>query len=163
MNQFYQHLQSRRKGATQLSLHQVARRATSQRDFAGKQSFPIPVWNGLLEHRPRIGGAIWEFLWCLDRITSEQDGIGLVLGGAPVKAARIAANLQEHPDQAKKNLRRLEAGGYIRRRRTPYGMVLSVLNSCKFGIWRKVKRKNESSFHSSQDKTNRPRQRRRSS
>jgi hypothetical protein len=111
----------------------------TDRRYRGKQSRPIPVWNGVLEHRERIGDAIWEFLWCLDAITQETDGAGIVLGGAPVKAERIAGDLKRDVETTRKNLRKLREKKYIRTRRTAYGFVIEVLNSKKFGIWQKEK------------------------
>ena len=111
----------------------------TDRRYRGKQSRPIPVWNGVLEHRGRIGDAIWEFLWCLDAITKDADGIGIVHGGVPVKAERLAADLKRDVETTRKNLRKLREKKYIRTRRTPYGFVIEVLNSKKFGIWHKEK------------------------
>lgn len=115
----------------------------SQRRYRGKQSRPIPVWNGVLEHRQRIDAAIWAFLWLLDGITDERDGFGIVLGGAPVKAKRMAADLAFDERTVREHLDTLEANRYIRRRRTPYGYVFEVCNSRKFGIWRAHKRSEE--------------------
>jgi hypothetical protein len=117
-------------------LHEAALAAGHNRRYGEKISFPIPVWNGLLEHRERIGNAIWEFFWCIDKITEEADGIGLVFGGAPVKISAIAADLHEGEKSARLHLAILEKYGYIRRIRTPYGFVIRVVNSRKFGIWR---------------------------
>lgn len=109
------------------------------RTYRGEPSRPIPVWNGVLEHRDRIGEALWEFLWCLDRITLERNGIGLVFGGTPVKLERIVADLKGGKETVRRHLGKLVDGKYIRMRRTPYGQVIEVLNSKKFGIWGKEK------------------------
>lgn len=114
----------------------------TDRRYRGKQSRPIPVWNGILEHRERIGDAIWEFLWCLDAITQEMDGAGKVHGGAPVKVERIAADLKGDQESTRRHLQRLKDEKYLRIRRTPYGQVIEVLHSKKFGIWRKEKPQN---------------------
>ena len=55
------------------------------RKYGEKESHPFYVWNGVLEakHRRRIGPAVWEFLWLLDCITKEKDGIGKVWNGKP--------------------------------------------------------------------------------
>jgi hypothetical protein len=120
-------------------LHTKGNFSMTDRRYRGKQSRPIPVWNGVLEHRERIGDAIWEFLWCLDAITQETDSVGIVHGGAPVKAERIAADLKRDVETTRKNLRKLREKKYIRTRRTAYGFVIEVLNSKKFGIWQKEK------------------------
>lgn len=117
--------------------------AGNDRSYRGKKSYPIPVWNGLLEHKTRIGSTIWVFLWCLDKITSEQNGLGMVHGGAPVKAKQIAADVNESPKTVERHLRRLVRGHYIVARRTPYGLVLSVTNSRKFRIWSAEARKDK--------------------
>ena len=63
------------------------------RKYGNRQSHPLPVWNGILDHRERLGGAIWEFLWCLDKITVEKEGVGIVLGGKPIKVEEIVADI----------------------------------------------------------------------
>jgi hypothetical protein len=116
------------------------------RKYGDRQSHPIPVWNGILEHRQRMGGAIWEFLWCIDRVTKEKDGVGMVLGGQPIKTQRI---LEDVPGSDRETIRlhmkSLEDQRYIRRRRTPYGHVIEVLNSQKRGIWKAEKPQNSGS------------------
>jgi hypothetical protein len=67
-----------------------------------------------------------------------------VNGGAPVKAERIARNLKVSTRTVKQNLRRLTTEGYLKLRRTPYGNVIQVMNSSKFGIWAPHKRSEES-------------------
>jgi hypothetical protein len=114
-----------------------ARQPHDHRLYRGIQSHAIPVWNGIFEHRKKIGEALWEFLWCLDRITSERDAIGLVFGGAPVKIERIIADLGGDKESIRRHLKKLESGKYIRTRRTPYGQVIEVLNSRKFGVFQK--------------------------
>ncbi len=125
------------------------------RRFNGRPSYPLVVWSGLLEHRERMGSAIWEFIWCLDRITREENGIGFVNGGAPVRAKQIAQDFVKQPnekrggknrnetvdeDTVRINLKKLKREGYLQLRRTPYGHVIEVMNSLKFGIWAPCKR-----------------------
>jgi hypothetical protein len=101
-------------------------------------SYPIPVWNGILDHRAKIGNALWEFLWCLDRITEEKDGIGLVLGGKPVRVEEIMADVPgSDRETVRQHMIALAAHKYIRRVRTPYGYRIEVLNSNKQSVWRK--------------------------
>lgn len=108
------------------------------RKYGEKDSHPIPLWNGVFEHYGRIGDAIWEFAWCIDKITEERDGVGLVLGGAPVKIGSIVRDLRgSRKESVRRHMSELEAERYIRRRRTPYGCVIEVLNSQKFGIWKR--------------------------
>jgi hypothetical protein len=117
------------------------------RKYLSKPSHPIPVWNGILEHRERMGSAIWEFLWCLDRVTRETDGVGIVLGGKPVKIHEIMEGCPgSDGETVRQHLRILEERKYIRRRRTPYGHSIEVLNSRKHGIWRTEKPQNTGSL-----------------
>ena len=88
-----------------------------------------------MEHCERIGPALWEFVWIIDKITAESDGIGLVLGGAPVKIRQIAGDLNRGEHSVRRNLDRLEAERYIHRTRTPYGFTITVRNSYKFRVW----------------------------
>lgn len=106
-----------------------------QRRYRGKQSYPIPVWNGILEHMKQIDTAIWLYLWCLDKVTKEKDGIGYVLGGAPVKISTISKELERCPRALGHDFQKLKTR-YLRLRRTPYGYVIMVLNSKKFDIWK---------------------------
>jgi hypothetical protein len=115
----------------------------SARKYGDKVSHVIPVWNGILEHRKRMGNAIWEFLWCLDRITDETEGVGRVLGGQPVTLRRIAKDVPGSDlETVRLHLETLVKEKYIRRRRTPYGYVIEVLNSRKREIWKSEKRQN---------------------
>jgi hypothetical protein len=107
------------------------------RKYRGEKSYPLPLWNGILDHCEKIGPALWEFVWLLDKITLEKDGKGIVLGGAPVKIERIARDLRRSDHTVRRNLDRLQAGKYIERTRTPYGLTIRVRNSRKFGIWSK--------------------------
>jgi hypothetical protein len=79
-------------------------------------------------------------LWCVDAVTKEKDGVGLVHGGAPVKLARILADLKgADRESIRRHLEKLAKAGYLRTKRTPYGQTIEVLNSKKFNIWRKEK------------------------
>jgi hypothetical protein len=107
------------------------------RKYGTQVSRPIPLWNGVFEHYNRIGDALWEFAWCIDRITEEREGIGVVLGGSPVKLRAVVDALKgSNRETVRRHLDKLEKEKYIRRRRTPYGHVIEVLNSRKFGIWK---------------------------
>ncbi len=107
------------------------------RKYRGQPSYAIPVWNGLLEHRDKIGPSVWEFLWLLDKITVEDErGIGWCLGKTPIDTKRIADDLNEHENTAYANLDRLTTEGYIIRKRTPRGYAIGVVNSRKFNAFR---------------------------
>lgn len=99
-------------------------------------TYIIPVSNGLFEHRERLGAAIWEFLWCIDRTTAEEvdeagERWGVVLGGVPVKHQRIAEELGSSVRTVKRNLAHLKAEEYIITVRAPYGEIIRVRKNKK--------------------------------
>ncbi|MFD2704058.1 hypothetical protein [Salibacterium lacus] len=97
------------------------------------------VYSGLLtpHHKKKIGAALWEFLWCIDRVTneSEQEGqkSGTVLGGSPVSYSDVANDLGVGKSTVKRNFERLEEENYIHLKRTPYGHIVTVNKSKKWG------------------------------
>jgi hypothetical protein len=112
--------------------------ATHGRKYGEKDSHPIPVWNGIFDHYERIGIALWTFEWLIDRIPKdgERNGIGKVLGGKPIKIGEIMETMRGSTYKSVRGqLDTLEEQGYISRRRTPYGFVIEVRNSRKWGIW----------------------------
>lgn len=91
--------------------------------------FYITISNGLLkdEHRKRMGSAVWEFMWCLDKITRiDQKGIGYVLGGKPIKLEDIADDMNVERNTISENLKKLEEEGYIQRKYAPYGIIIMI-------------------------------------
>lgn len=93
--------------------------------------FYITVSNGILtpEHKQRMGSAVWEFMWCIDKITKVDDkGMGYVLGGKPIKLHEIGMG---HDNTTSRNLAKLEEEGYITTLRTPYGIVIKVKKAKK--------------------------------
>lgn len=94
--------------------------------------FFISISNGLLtaEHREKIGPAIWEYMWLIDKITKvDDDGKGHVLGGKPIKLDDIG--MGQHHNTVSRNMSRLEEQKYIETTRTPYGMTIRVLKAKK--------------------------------
>ncbi|MGY4689312.1 hypothetical protein [Salibacterium sp. K-3] len=97
------------------------------------------VYSGLLtpHHKKKIGAALWEFLWCIDRVTNEmeQEGqkSGTVLGGSPVSYSDVANDLGVGKSTVKRNFERLEEENYIHLKRTPYGHIVTVNKSKKWG------------------------------
>jgi DNA-binding transcriptional ArsR family regulator len=116
----------------------VAEMTLHGRKCGEKASRPIPLWNGLLEqkHFQKIGAALWVYVWLLDRITAEADGEGTLLGGRPIKASEIADTYGMDERSVRNHLDRLRRGGYIHVKHAPYGLLITVLNSMKFGIWK---------------------------
>lgn len=108
--------------------------------------FYITVSNGLLldGHRKRMGSAVWEFMWLLDKVTQiGADGSGKVLGGKPIKLDEIADDLQVHRDTVSENLTTLAAEGYIDKKTAPYGIIITVKKAQKrFGKNTEPRRKN---------------------
>lgn len=124
-----------------------------ERKYGDRPSYRFSVWNGILEakHRKRIGPAIWEYLWCLDRITKERNGVGIVLGGKPVNSEEIAKSFGVGEKTVRTHLERLEDGQYIQRTLTPRGYSIRVLNSDKFGKKKAVSGRTEKPDHSEQN------------
>lgn len=93
--------------------------------------FYITVSNGLLtqEHKERMGIAVWEFMWCIDKITRiDDDGKGWVLGGKPIKLRDIGMSSN---NRTSLHLDQLREHGYIETIRTPYGMIIKIINAKK--------------------------------
>jgi hypothetical protein len=91
----------------------------------------ITVSNGLLssDHKKRMGSAVWEFMWCIDKITRiDTKGYGLVLGGKPITLNEIGIG---HDNTTSRNLSKLEGEGYIIITRTPHGLVIKVAKAKK--------------------------------
>ena len=97
------------------------------------KGFYIEVTNNLLDpkHRKAMGTAVWEFMWCLDKITKVDDeGIGYILGGKPVNLKEIANEIGITEPKISKNLNKLKNKGYLMLTRTPYGLIIR-LNKAK--------------------------------
>ena len=79
-----------------------------------------------------MGSSVWEFMWLLDKMTScDENGIGKVLGGKPIKSSEISADLGITESNIRRNLGKLRKEGYINTLRTPYGLVITVLKAKK--------------------------------
>ncbi len=85
----------------------------------GDNSRTFPVSERLLDHRPKMGSSIWEYLWLRAHVTAERECNGKALGvvddGRPVPTGRIAAELGRSREATLANLEKLEAGDYIER------------------------------------------------
>ena len=91
--------------------------------------FYIQVSNGLLKngHRKRIGEAVWEFMWCIDKITQiDEDGSGWVLGGKPIQLKELIDDMGVHATTVSRNLNKLQKEGYLGLMRTPRGIKIKV-------------------------------------
>lgn len=91
----------------------------------------ITISNGLLtpEHKSRMGSAVWEFMWCIDKVTRiDPKGRGWVLGGKPIKLADVGMGSD---NTVSRNLAKLQEQGYIEITRTPYGLSIRVCKAKK--------------------------------
>ena len=71
-------------------------------------------------------------MWCLDKITKIDDnGIGWVLGGKPVRLKDLKEELGNSVIQISRNLNRLLKCNYLILRHTPYGIVIGVKKAKK--------------------------------
>lgn len=93
------------------------------------KGFFIQVTNNLLEpkHRKMMGTSVWEFMWCLDKITKVDDKtVGWVLQGKPVNLADLVKDIGITPQKISKNLSKLQRMGYLILIHTPYGIKIGV-------------------------------------
>lgn len=93
------------------------------------KGFGIEVKNNLLEpkHVKAMGSAVWEYMWCLDKMTKiDDDGLGYVLGGKPIKLDELCTDLGKHRTNVSANLTKLMNTGYINLTRTGYGNIITV-------------------------------------
>lgn len=108
-------------------------------------TFVIQVSSGLLQdgHIKKMGSAVWEFMWLLDKMTKiDSGGTGYVLGGKPIKLDDIATGYYKkngdyvpglgiHRLSVKRNIDKLERAKYIKRLRTPRGVVITIMKAKK--------------------------------
>lgn len=106
--------------------------------FTNEKKLTFPVSTGLIakQHFEKIGPALWEFLWCIDRITEEIEGDGerwgKVLGGRAIKAKDIAETFGMHEKTVKEHISKLAEHGYIRLKRLQHGQAIDVRKSIKW-------------------------------
>ena len=88
------------------------------------------VSSGLLDprHVAAMGPAWAEFLLLLDRQT---DADGTVNGGRPLLIEEIAQRTGRGSSTTRRNLARLEAAGYIAKRQSGAGLIVSIMNPKK--------------------------------
>ena len=96
-----------------------------------EKSHPFYVYSGLLtpEHIKNIKDAIWVFLWCLNKTTSEENGEGIVCGGNEVAADEIGRDLGRHSNTVRRHLRQLEQHAYLSLERGRRGYFIGVNKS----------------------------------
>lgn len=97
-------------------------------------NFYITIKNGLIKdgHRQRMGSAVWEFMWILDKITKiDEDGMGWVLGGKSIKLSEIKKDLFTHETHISENLNKLKKEGYINLINSGHGLIIQVNKAFK--------------------------------
>jgi hypothetical protein len=100
--------------------------------------YTFPVSSGLLsaDHVAKIGDAIWTFLWCVDRTTSDvmRDGErrGRVLGGYLTATSRIAAELGLTEKTVQDQLEQLAGAHYLQLLPEADGYIIEVRHSIKW-------------------------------
>lgn len=90
-------------------------------------NFYISISNGLLkdDHQKRMGAAVWQFMWIMDKVTKiDSHGTGWVLGGKAINLDDLAENCSKVT--VSRNLQRLQTEGYINLQHTPHGIIISV-------------------------------------
>ena len=93
------------------------------------KGFYIEITNNLLDpkHQKAMKDSVWLFMWLLDKMTSiDEDGIGKVLGGKPIKWEEPGTELGISERTYWRWLEILKSGGYVNSKRTHYGCVLTV-------------------------------------
>ena len=76
--------------------------------------------------------AVWLYMFLVDKITSvNEDGVGTVLGGRPIKYEEIKEELGISADTYTRWIDILLTYPYIEAKRTPYGIVFKVLKAYK--------------------------------
>ena len=98
------------------------------------KGFGIEIKNNLLEpkHIENMGVAVWLYMWLVDKMTSVgEDGVGLVLGGRPVKFEEVRAELGISKNTYTRWIDKLVAYPYILVTVAPHGIVYKVLKAHK--------------------------------
>lgn len=98
------------------------------------KGFGIEIKNNLLDpkHIENMGPAVWFYMWLIDKMTSiSEEGVGLVLGGRPVKFEEVKKELGISQNTYTRWIDRLLKYPYIMATLTPYGYVYKVLKAKK--------------------------------
>lgn len=112
------------------------------------KGFDIEIKNNLLErkHFVAMGMSVWLYMWLIDRMTSiGEDGIGLVLGGKPIKYDEIKKEFGISQSTYTRWIDQLEKYPYIKAIRTPYGISYRVFKAHK-RFKKRIPKNDESSY-----------------
>lgn len=105
------------------------------------KGFYIEVTNNLLDpkHLKAIDTSLWEFLWCLDKITLiDETEIGWVYNKSPINLKDIEKEIGRSKVQISRNLNRLEKNKYLILIHTQRGIIIGI-NKAKKRFNRNVK------------------------
>jgi len=83
-------------------------------------------------HYERMGAAIWLYGWLVLRQTHETDGVGFVLGGAPVSYREIEEETGFNRRTLERWMAHLRARSYIWTEARPGGISIRILRAKKF-------------------------------
>jgi hypothetical protein len=104
----------------------------------------FPLSPGLVDgkHRRSMGLAIWEFLWFLEHVTSDEpDGNGKFDGvvdfGNPISAAKIALEIASSPRNVQRNIQKLVSTGYLVRQRALANGNSYIVKNSKRWLWKR--------------------------
>ena len=104
----------------------------------------FPLSPGLVDgkHRQNMGLAIWEFLWFLEHVTSDEpDGNGKFDGvvdfGNPISAAKIAQEIASSPRNVQRNIQKLVSAGYLARQRALANGNSYIVKNSKRWLWKR--------------------------
>ena len=102
--------------------------------MTSEESFPLRIWSGLFrkKHWRSMGSAIWLYGMLLDKVTKEENGKGLVLGGAPVSYKTFAKDIPFSKRQYQRYLDKLREARYIHTHDTHHGLIIVIHKSKKF-------------------------------
>lgn len=84
------------------------------------------------QHYERMGAAIWLYGWLVLRQTHESDGVGFVLGGAPVSYREIEEETGFNRRTLERWMAQLRARSYIWTQPLPGGISIRILRAKKF-------------------------------
>ena len=107
------------------------RRGQSDR-ISGPSIYWFRVYEGIFEHAPIMGDAVWLFMWLVARTTDDGNGKGKVLGGRPITDEEPAAELGVPVKTVRRWRKALANAHYVNTIRTPYGATYTLLKSKKW-------------------------------
>jgi hypothetical protein len=106
------------------------------------QTFPVSA--GLLDprHVRAIGGALWVYLWFVNRVTRDEqrggdDFVGIVRNGRPISVSEIAEELGLKERTCRRHLACLVRTGYVLQKKTAAGTCSYSVAKSKRWAWKR--------------------------